>query len=242
MRSEAFYRLLLRALPSSFRDRHGEEMVSWFREHAAATAKHDRRVGWAGFWLVILRDLARTVVLERWKTYRSSGSGHPPRREATALDGLLQDSRVAVRSLPRRPAFVLLVLGTLALGVGAATTVYSVAHGVLLAPLPYEDPGRIVRVGKISEGRPGILSVSALDLIDLQERNRSFEALAASRPTGVTLSGEGEPELLRAAMVSSSFFETLGRHPVLGRAWEAAADEPDGPAVVVLGHGLWQRR
>lgn len=158
------------------------------------------------------------------------------------MGGLSHDVRTSIRSLRRRPGLLVVILGTLGLGVAAATTVYSVVHGILLAPLPYENPSRIVRVGKISQGRAGVLSVSALDLRDLQERNRSFTALAASRPAAMTLSGETEPELVGVGIVSSQFFDALGRHPSIGRAWDPADDEPDGARVVVLSHGIWQRR
>ena len=158
------------------------------------------------------------------------------------MDGFLQDARIALRSLARRPSFVLLAAGTIGLGVGSATTVYSVVRGVVLAPLPYDASDRLVRVGKISEGRAGILSISGLDLRDVQERSRSFEALAASRPTTMTLLGHDEPDLIPAAMVSAEFFDVMGVAPVVGRAWTPEADEPGGDALIVLGHDLWQRR
>lgn len=237
--NEAVYRLLLRGLPRRFRERHGEEMLEWFREHRVRTTTRAGIGTLLAFWLTILGDLIRTMAVEhtRTRTHR--------RQERTGEDvmtGMLQEVRLTVRGLFRRPAFAALVLGTLALGVGSATAVSSVVDDVLLAPLPYASPDRIVRVGKISSGRPGVLSVSALDLRDLQERNHSFEALAASRPASMTLSGDGAPELLRVAMVSSSFFGILGQGPVLGRTWDGENDQPDGAPVVVLGNGLWQRR
>lgn len=235
--AELAYRLLLRGLPPGFRKEHGEEMVGWFREHAGERAGPG---AWADFWRVILVDYARTMMVEWWRA--GARLLRTPPGRGGQMDRVFQDLRSAVRSFRRRPGFLLLVLGTLGLGIGAATTVYSVAQGVLLAPLPYPDPDQLVRVGKISDGRAGILSVSALDLEDLQERNRSFASLSASRPASMTLSGKGEPELIRTAMVSAGFFETMGQPPALGRSWAPEADEPGGELVVVLAHGLWQRR
>ena len=158
------------------------------------------------------------------------------------MDAFLTDARGALRSLLRQPAFLLLATVTLGMGVGAATAIYSVVHAIVLAPLPYPDADRIVRVGKISDGRPGILSMSALDLADLQSRSRSFDALAASRPTSMTILGDGAPELLRVAMVSSELFAVLGTYPSPGGAWSSEMDEAGGDALVVLGHAIWQRR
>ncbi|MCA9738689.1 MAG: ABC transporter permease [Gemmatimonadetes bacterium] len=156
--------------------------------------------------------------------------------------GITRDLTMGLRSLRRRPALVLVAGATIGIGVGSATAIYSVVHGVLLAPLPYDAPDRIMRVGKISEGRAGILSVSALDLGDLQERNRSFSALAASRPRGLTVYGDPDPEYIRAATVSSGFFDVLGRYPALGSHWSPDADREGGAPQVVLAHSLWQRR
>lgn len=233
---EAVYRLLLLGLPPRFRERHAEGMVGWFREHTRREATGGGRLR---FWRLILVDLARTMAVEWWSTCAVSARARKER--GGEMDHLLQDLRSAVRSFKRRPGFLLLVLGTLGLGVGATTTVYSIVQGVLLAPLPYPDPDRLVRVGKISDGRAGILSVSAPDLEDLQARNRSFSSLSASRPANMTLSGQGEPELVRAAMVSSQFFRTLETQPALGRAWTPEADAPGAEPMVVLAHGFWQR-
>lgn len=241
--SERLYRALLRAYPSAFRRAHEEAMVQWFRDHARATAHRGGLRAWTGFWLLVLSDLARSLVREHRRARRlratdpTPGDGGPP-----LLDGLVQDARVALRTFTRRPAFFALAVTTLGMGVGSATAVYSTVHRVLLAPLPYEQPERIVRVGKISEGRAGVLSVSAPDFEDLRARARSFEALAASRPATLPMAGEGEPELVRVAMVSSDFFDVLGRHPVLGRTWDPAEDRTGTAPVIVVGHGLWERR
>ena len=113
--------------------------------------------------------------------------------------------------------------------------------GVLLAPLPYDEPARIVEVGKVSQGTDRIFAMSAPDVFDLQERTRSFAALAASMVTRLTVLGDGEPQAFRGAMVSPEFFAVLGIQPSLGRPFTAAEDAAATP-VAVLSHGVWQRR
>jgi predicted permease len=221
---------------------HQEEMQSWFREHSERTAEEGGLRAWVGFWYVILNDFVRTIVVQHREGIGRLVDRAPRHNGGGFMEALLVDARIALRSFARRPSFLVLSVATLGLGVGSATTVYSVVHGVLLAPLPYPEPERIVRVGKISDGRAGILSMSALDIHDLQERNRSFEALAASRPTSMTVVGDGEPELMRVAMVSSEFFQVMGIAPAIGRVWTGLADEPGGEAVIVIGHDVWQRR
>jgi putative ABC transport system permease protein len=238
-RGLGLYRFLLRALPPGFRKAHEDEMVAWVRTARAADSGAAR---WPRLWSVVLIDLIRTVIVEWWLAIVGVVRASRHTGGMLTMDGLRQDLRTAISSFTKRPAWLVLALGTIGMGVGAATTVYSVAHGVLLAPLPYEDPDRLVRVGKISDGRAGVLSVSALDLGDLQDRNRSFSALAASRPASMTLAGQGEPELLRVAMVSAEFFDALGRQPVHGRAWSPDGDLPGADPVVVLSDGLWHRR
>ncbi len=220
-RGEGAYRLLLHLLPPGFRRDHGDEMVRWAREHA------DRTSG-ARLWPLLLADLGRSLARE-W-----GGRG------AAAVRGL-GGVHVALRSFTRRPGFALLAVVTLGLGAGFASTVFSVVHGIILAPMPYPDAHEIVRVGKISDGRAGILSVSALDLEDLQTRNRSFASLAGSRPASGILTGGSEPVVVRTAMVSASFFEVLGTEPAQGRRWSPDEDLPGGATVAVLSHEFWVR-
>lgn len=240
--SERIYALLIRTYPPTFFRNHRDEMLAWFRQHRAATVMRGGALEWTRFWAAIARDFVETMPAEHVAAIsgrrRSARSPRVDRRRGD-LSG---DLRFAVRGLARSPGFALACVLTIGLGVGAATTVYSIAHGVLVASLPYPDPHRLVRVGEVSSGRAGILSVSALDLEDLQARSRSFDALVASRPSSLTLRGDQAAERVRAAMVSAAFFEMLGAQPTLGRAWGEEEDKPDGEAVVVLSHGLWQRR
>lgn len=171
--------------------------------------------------------------------------------------GILQDLRLAYRTLiVRNRALTLACTVTLALGIGAATAIYSVIDSVLLQPLPYPEPHRLVRVmetgARAEDGESPFLS--GLSFRDLREGVRSFQGLAGFydySPEGFDLSLEGRPQRIVRLKVTSGYFETLGTAPLLGRTFrvedEAVADihTPDrgNPAqrLIVLSHGLWQR-
>src|SRR5690606_1107237 len=139
--------------------------------------------------------------------------------------------------------FTLAALLTLALGIGANTAVFSLVHGVLLRPLPYPEASEltVLWARNLRENIERDIT-SYPNFTDWQSRTRVFESMAAHAGTFVTLTGAGEPEQLRAALVTQDFFNTLGVSPVVGRV--PAADEhiPGGPQVVVLSHGVWLER
>ena len=156
---------------------------------------------------------------------------------------IVQDLRHALRTLARQPGFLLVAVLTLALGIGANTAVFSVMHAATIKPLPYADPGRLVRVWETTpEG--GRFSASDPNYIDFAERTRSFAEFAAARDVSLTLLGEGDgdPVRLDGLAVTRNFFRTLGVRPQLGAGFpDVAAAERDA-ATVVLGHSLWQQR
>jgi putative ABC transport system permease protein len=153
----------------------------------------------------------------------------------------VQEVRVSFRSLAKRPGFALLVVLTLALGIGAPVAIFSLVSGVMLRPLPYEDPDRIVLVWEKPPGRDRF-AVSPANFLDWREQNQVFEDMAATMRATVNLTGTGEPERLLGHRVSASFFPILGVQAALGRTFLPEEDQPDGERVVVLSHGLWQRR
>jgi predicted permease len=157
------------------------------------------------------------------------------------MQTFIQDLRIALRTFARKPSFFVVAVATIAIGVGATTTIFSVVDGVLLTPLPYPEPDRIVRVGQVSTDPGRIYAMSYLDFKDLQARNRSFEALAAARGARVTLLGRGEPEAQSGAYVSPEFFDVVGVAPVQGRVF-TPEDDAGGAPVVVIAHALWERR
>src|SRR5829696_7810376 len=158
------------------------------------------------------------------------------------MDSLLQDLRYAVRSLLRRPGFAAVVVLTLALGIGANTAIFSVVNAVLLRPLPYADPERLVMVwGRYADF--GRTSTSLPDFVDWKAGATSFVQMAARHNAVFNLTGDGEPEQLTADRVTANFFPTLGVRPQLGRAFLPEEEKVGGDDdVVVLSHGLWQRR
>jgi predicted permease len=151
--------------------------------------------------------------------------------------------RSAVRSLRRRPAFALAAILTLALGVGANTALFGVIYAVLIQPLPFRDPGQLVRIW---ETHPALaqLQVTAPDFRDWRSQARSFDAMAAHTAAAmntVTLLGQGQPEIVHGAMASSDLFSTMGIQTIVGRNFSAAEDRTKRP-VAVLSESLWRRK
>ena len=157
------------------------------------------------------------------------------------LESTGQDLYYGMRSLKKAPSFAAVAILTLALGIGANTAIFSVVNGVLLSPLPYRDPARIVC---LFEKKPNFEngSISYLNFLDWQRMNRTFAALAAYRSTGFNLTGAGEPEHLHGEMISAGFFEILGVSPVLGRTFNKEEDMRGGNPVVMISERLWRRK
>ena len=156
------------------------------------------------------------------------------------METFLKDLRFGVRMMLRSPEFTLVALVTIALGIGANTAIFSVVNTVLLRPLPYEDPGRLVVLWE-KQGRIDQASPSLPDFLDWRERNQSFEQMAIARRDNVNLIGTGEPERLVARMTTANFFSTLGVTPQAGRVFSEEEERTKAP-VVVISDGLWKRR
>ncbi|HEX7117854.1 MAG TPA: ABC transporter permease [Longimicrobiales bacterium] len=156
------------------------------------------------------------------------------------MDTVYQELRYAYRALRRSPGFTLVAVLTLALGTGANTAIFSAVNAVLLRPLPYPEPDRVVRVFDTFDGRPATLSPP--NFYDYREQARSFEAIGAYYGTSYALTGEGPAAQIQAARASAGVFEALGIRPALGRTFGPAEEVVGSDRVVVLGHGLWQRR
>jgi putative ABC transport system permease protein len=160
------------------------------------------------------------------------------------MQTLWQDLRYGARMLLKKPGFTLIAVVTLALGIGANTAIFSVVNAVLLSPLPYTEPERLVWIWGNFRGGTNTASVSQLDFLDYREQNRSFEHLGAfsSENAFVNLTGGGEPERLRASVVTANYFDIFGVKPALGRGFTAEEEQLGRHLVVVLSYGLWQRR
>lgn len=157
------------------------------------------------------------------------------------LETTLQDTRFALRWLRKSPGFALAVIATLALGIGANTAMFSVVNGVLLSPLPYPQPDRLVLIHETAP-EVNLLSVPYPDFLDWQEQNHTLTEIAAFRGAGFSLTGSGEAEQLRGRMVSASLFSILHVKPILGRTFLPDEDRPGGRSVVLISEGIWRRR
>jgi len=159
------------------------------------------------------------------------------------MNNVLQDVRFALRVLLKSPGFTFVALLTLALGIGSTTSIFSVINGVLLKPLPYEQPGQIVKVWEKTDGG-GAAWVAGGVFLDWKEHSALFEHLCIiAAGEFKNLTGEGEPERLHGWEVSADFLEMLRVRPILGRGFLPDEDKPGGNNnVVLLTHALWQRR
>jgi predicted permease len=157
------------------------------------------------------------------------------------IEDLWQDLCFGARMLAKHTGFTLVALLILALGIGANTAIFSVVHGVLLKPLPYPDPDRIVTVALTFPLRE-IELLRADDYLDWREQSQSFTRLAGYDMGDASLTGSGEAERLMLGRVSSNFFPLLGVKPLLGRDFRPEEDRPGGQSVALLSQRLWQRR
>jgi hypothetical protein len=157
------------------------------------------------------------------------------------MDTLRQDLVYAVRRLWQAPGFALVAIATLALGIGANSAIFSVVDAVLLRPLPFAEPERLVQLAQVWEGRStGVYSPQ--NFLDVVAQAPSFASLAAIDNDGLTMTGRGEPLRLQGARVSVTFFDLLDVRPAHGRAFADGENEPGRSRVVILGHRLWTQR
>ena len=156
---------------------------------------------------------------------------------------LLEDIRFSYRMLVKKPAFTLIAVITVALGIGANSAIFSVVNAVLLDPLPFPDSDRLVMVwGKLPAHELQKLNASPPEFVDYRDRSQAFSAVAVFASLGRNLTGAGEPERHTVTFVTADFFPLLGIQPLRGRAFLAEEDRPGNNQVVILSHGLWQRR
>ena len=158
-----------------------------------------------------------------------------------AVETLAADLRYAVRRLARAPGFTIVATLTLALGIGATTAIYSAVRPVLFEPLPYPEPGRLAAIWDVGDDGARVDATFGT-FTELVARSRSFDALSVMKTWQPTLVGTAEPERLTGQRVSWAFFRVLGVPPMLGAAFQASDDRPDGGRSVILGYGLWRRR
>ncbi len=215
---DRIFRKLQGAYPKEFREEYGEQMALTFRERAA-DARRRGVLALVRFWAIALTDLIGTAAREH-------------------SEGWTQDISRAVRSLTRKRSLALVATLSLAIGIGATTTVFSVIDSVLLRPLPFSEPDRLFVVEE--ESGHGI---SFFNYLELGQRSRAFRSLAAfSYPnTPPTYTGGEVPLVLEGVVVTSTFFDVLGTAPEVGRVFMPDEDRPGVAPVIVLGHAFWTR-
>ncbi len=165
------------------------------------------------------------------------------RRTLPLLETFLRDASYAVRQLRKSPAFTLAAVATLALGVGANTAIFSLVKAVLLSPLPYKDPNRLVMVWEknVHRGWPHNI-VSAANFLDWREQNHVFADMAAFKSRAFALTGSGDALEINAEQVTPNLFSVLGVPPLYGRSFLPEEGKPNSARVVVVGNGLWRSR
>ena len=159
------------------------------------------------------------------------------------MDVILQDLRYGIRKLAKNPGFTAVVVLALALGIGANTAIFSVVNAILLHPLAFKDPGRIAMVW-MDNRKLGVDQDwhSYLNFLEYKNGSQTFEDIAAFNDRSFNLTGAGDPIRVLGAWATASLFPVLGVDPILGRAFTSDEEEPGRDLVVVLSHGLWQRR
>jgi predicted permease len=184
---------------------------------------------------------ARLAALRGFGGVTQTKEQYRMRRGLPFIETLGRDTRYALRQLSRSPGFTATAILTLALGIGANAAIFSVVQGVLLAPLPYPKPDRLVL---LQQSRPNVqhLDISYPDFQDWQRTSRSFERMAALSWRDYDLTGPGTPEHLAGMEVSSAFFSTLGVKPALGRDFTLAEDRPQGAPAILISDRLWRDR
>ncbi len=164
-------------------------------------------------------------------------------RGVNAIESLIQDLRFGLRMLRNSPGFTATAILTLALGIGANTAIFSVVDAILLRPLPYPEPGRLVRIWESSSRLDSPRNVAnPFNFMDWREQSQAFESMAAISGLMTNLSAHNEPFAVQGMQVSPEFFSVLRTAPLLGRTFNVADGVPGQHRSVILSHGLWQRQ
>jgi putative ABC transport system permease protein len=253
---ERLVRLGLAWLPAGDRERFGEELALCYRERREEAAPR----GGAAVVALLARELsglARFALGRRWPARWARRTAHhlgfgPPRPVRRAMRNLFADLRHSLRAFVRRPAMTLLAALSLALGVGASTAMFSVVDTVLVRPLPFPEPERLMSVYPTTpslEGHPTLggmaerATFSLPEVWTVREQQSSFEHIGAYLASSTTLSSDGPAERLYEGVLTPGVLEALRVVPIAGRLLDPEADDPrQGARSVMLGEGLWRSR
>jgi predicted permease len=214
---ERLYRVLLRCYPAEFRDEYAREMTQAFRDESRVAPA-------SRLWADLVADLFFTAPKEH-------------------VHVLLQDLRYTARMMWKAPAFTAAVVLTVALGIGANTAIFSFVYAVMLRPLPFAEPQRLMQVAEKNDklNLPNF-GASVLNYLSWAEQTQTFERLGAVGFSSFNMSGQGDPEQFTGTRISPSLMPLLGVHPVAGRAFHDGEDKPGAAPVAMISEGLWKRR
>jgi hypothetical protein len=233
----ALRRFVVRLGRSVMRRRDDERLREEIEDHLALQTAENLRAG--------LSPLeARRQARQKFGAVESIKEHYRDEQRLPGLDSLVRDVRYGIRALLRSPGFTLVAVASLALGIGANTTIFSVAHAALYRPLPFVDPDRLVVIHEQNTKREESQRVPSLStIIEWQEQVRSFEQIEGivGYAGGNTLSGEGPAERVRIQFLTPGAFSLLGVKPVRGRTF-TSEDAVPGNRSVIISDGLWQRR
>ena len=242
------YLRLLALYPPGFRRAFAPEMVDVFGQRCLSARAARGRFGLGLLLMREVPNLIANVISQRFGAGSDSlvqkpQRNRPKRKGDTVLENLLRDLRFAFRSLGRTPGFTAIVVGTLALGIGANVAIFSVVKVVLLTPPPYESPEELVMVWERNISRGSERNVAnPQNFTAWRERNQVFEEMAAMFTSPRNLTGEGDPQRVRLSFITTELFSLLRVAPLVGRVFAPGEIDPGSNYVVVLGHGFWQRQ
>jgi putative ABC transport system permease protein len=246
------YDLLLRAWPRAFRERYGDALRADY-ESLANEGRHRGVAGRLRLWRLLVADALSSGTRERRNALRDAPAEPDPHlayggahAAGDRMQAVVQDVRYALRSLRRTPAFLAVVIVSLALGIGANALIYSVLDGVLLRPYPYPDADRLVAVGvampRVFEERQYIETLSPPEFVDIRSGAPSLERHTVFDLGNRNLTGGDRPERVMTAFTWGDPFATIGLSPVLGRGFTSEETLNEGAAVAVLSHRVWTAR
>jgi putative ABC transport system permease protein len=234
------YRLLLRLAPRRLRLKHGAEMETLFR-HRLAGARARGRAAAAAAWLRAALDLLPAVPREvRYQWRRRGQVGVPPERRSLMIGS---DIRYAWRSLSHQQLGTGLVVGMLALGIGATVAVFSLINGLFLRPFPFPEPERLVYINETApRWNLEQTGVNFADFAVWHRDQQAFEAIALLDERAFNLATSQGADRLNGAAVTADFMKVIGVDPMLGRMFTPEEDAPGGPLVTLIGEAVWQER
>jgi predicted permease len=216
------------------REQRDRELSAELESHLQIHIEENLRAG-------MTPEEARRQALIKLGGVEQTKENYRDRRGLPWLETLLQDIRFGLRMLRKNPGFTAVAVLTLALGIGANTAIFSVVDAVLLNPVPFPQPDRLVNFYESTRLAPKSV-ISYPNFLDWEREAHNFSGMAAWVGDEFTLTGTSEPERLLGERVSANFFSVLGVRPILGRTFRSEEDQLGGPPVVLIGEGLWKRR